>query len=320
MNHVPVSSENATVLISTILLVLTLWQLGKLRQTSQATTAEPARWWAIFALVAFILSVVGRWDGVETSLRTSSALGYFAAVVLLTPLIAILGARRPGVRAWPWFVVLPLVVVLQWPSVSQLISGRSDVAVEVPTPTTIGFLLVLVMGAGNYFGTLNTLAAVLGGAGIVVTLARSANWVDPATNWPEPLAATLFMLAAVRIRRRFRPPVPSASQPDVHDANRLWIDFRDLFGIVWARRVVDRVNQFAQRESWDVQLTLDGFVTKSASQNAVAPLVVDVPDRAVEVLCWVLRRFVDPPFVHRYLPNFQTDQPEQTSNQFQAES
>lgn len=312
MNLVPVSSENATVLTSTVLIVLSLWQLGKLRKTSQATTAEPARWWAISALVAFILSVVGRWEGVEASLRTSSALSYFAAVMLLTPLIAILGARRPGVRAWPWFVVLPLVLVLQWPSVSQLMSGRSDLAVEVPTPTTIGFLLVLVMGAGNYFGTLNTLAAVLGGAGIVVMLARSANWVGPATSWPEPLAATLFLLAAVRIRRRFRASGTEALRPDFHDANRLWIDFRDMFGIVWARRVVDRVNQFAQRETWDVQLTLDGFVAKSTFRNAMAPLAVEVPDRAVEVLCWVLRRFVDLPFVHRYLPNFQTDRPEET--------
>lgn len=311
MNLVPVSSENASVLISTVLLVLTLWQLGKLRKTSQATTSEPARWWAIAALMAFIFSILGRWSVVEADLRTSSALSYFAAVMLLTPLIAILGARRPGVRAWPWFVVLPLVLVLQWPSVSQLMSGRSDLAVEVPTPTAIGFLLVLVMGAGNYFGTLNTLAAVLGGTGIVVMLARSANWFDPATHWPEPLAATLFLLAAVRVRRRFRPSAKAALQPEVHDANRLWIDFRDLFGIVWARRVVDRVNQFAQRESWDNQLTLDGFVAKSASPNVTAPLAVEVPDRAVEVLCWVLRRFVDPPFVHRYLPNLRTEQPEQ---------
>ena len=87
----------------------------------------------------------------------------------------------------------------------------------------------------------------------------------------------------------------------------LWQDFRDLYGIVWAKRVMDRVNQFAVRENWSVELSLDGFQDRSQiDENRVSTDVmrpVDaVPDRALHILCWILRRFVDQQFLRRYLP------------------
>lgn len=248
------------------------------------------------AVFACIGCVVCQWGWLGVSPRNRSAVQYLAAVMLLTPLIAILGARRPGANAWPWFVVLPLIVVLQWPSISQLMSGSADTPIELPTPTLIGFLFVLVMGTGNYFGTFNTGAAMMAAVGTVLIVLPLTEWGPVQSSWPLPAGCMLLAFAGSLLPGRYLEAAPTADCENP-DLRQLWTDFRDLYGIVWAKRVMDRVNQFAERESWDVRVGLDGFVSSSDGQPTDA-----VSDRAVEILCWVLRRFVDPVFLQRYLP------------------
>ena len=40
----------------------------------------------------------------------------------------------------------------------------------------------------------------------------------------------------------------------------LWLDFRDWFGILWTRRVMERLNQTAETEQLSARLSLDGLV------------------------------------------------------------
>lgn len=264
------------------------------------TSAESARLWAIAAVLACVASVACQWPALGVSPRDRSAVQYLAAVMLLTPFIAILGARRPGANAWPWFVVLPLVVVLQWPSISQLMAGHIETAIEVPTPTLIGFVFVLIMGTGNYFGTLNTGSALMCAVGTLLTVLPLTDWMSAHNTWALPVGCVLLAFAASLLPGRYTDDtetVPLANRED-SDLDQLWTDFRDLYGIVWAKRVMDRVNQFAAREHWDVRLNLYGFVIHTNGQATKA-----VADRPIEILCWVLRRFVDPPFLLRYLPN-----------------
>ncbi len=234
----------------------------------------------------------------------TSGVHYLAATLLLAPMVDILGARNPGHRTWPWFVVVPLIAVLQWPTVSHLFSERLETAVVIPLPATIGFLLVLAMGSGNYFGTANTTACLIGSMAIVL-------FVLPVTElvaWPGDafcLASCICLtIAALLIEGRLKAMNASA------DHQSLWADFRDIYGMVWARRVMDRINQFAEREKWSVVMTLDGFRPRDEADAPNGSL-----ERPQEILKWVLRRFADGSFFDRYLSlTTETESQEQHSS------
>jgi hypothetical protein len=284
---------NVTALIC---LAILLRQIFGIKHLTRSTTAESARRWAFAAVLACLVCITCQWPLLGIPEQYRSALQYLAAVMLLTPFIAILGARRPGAGAWPWFVVLPLVAVLQWPLVSQMLAENAENAIEIPTPTLIGFLFVLVMGSGNYFGTINTGAALVCAVGTTLIVLPLSDWMSHDNSWSLPVGCALLTLAGSLLPGRYMQEAPLVQQQD-GDLTALWVDFRDLYGIVWAKRVMDRVNQFAEREAWDVRMSLDGFTLSSDGTPTNS-----VPKRTVEILCWVLRRFVDAPFLRRYLP------------------
>ena len=277
-------------------LLLLLRKTTALRLFTASTTADAPRRWAVAASVICLLTLFCRFEWFSIPIQIQSALQYVAAVMLLTPFIGILGARRPGANAWPWFVVLPLIVVLQWPSVSQLMAENADTAIEVPTPTLIGFAFVLMMGTGNYFGTVNTGAALCCAVAASLLILPLTEWMNFENWWCFPGGCLLLTLASLLLPGRYFQKNAFAAE-GVCDLPRLWSDFRDIYGIVWAKRVMDRVNQFAEREAWDVRMSLDGFI--GADDGT---LRTSAANRQIEVLCWVLQRFVDRPFLRRYLP------------------
>ncbi|MCP4788115.1 MAG: hypothetical protein GY903_13360 [Fuerstiella sp.] len=279
---------------------------------TRATTAAGARNWAIVAIVACLVTAACRLDITLATPRVGSVLQYLSAVLLLTPLIQIMGARRPGVTAWPWFVVLPLIVILQWPAASEVMGDTSDAAIQIPSPTVLGFLLVLLMGSGNYFGTACTSSMLCGAAGVTMIVLPVTEWAAFSNEWFFPLGCGMLAIAAALLPRRF-----FCHDTSTVPSSQLWSDFRDLYGMVWAKRVMDRVNQFAEREHWDVRMTLDGFAAVPAATEGMGTSQGDslpaahglqtsptIPaERSWQVLCWVLRRFAEPEFLRRYLPH-----------------
>lgn len=286
---------------ATVCLLVLLWQVLKLRNLTANTTADLPRRFSVAAVLLCFACVCTQWPAFPVTMQARSGLHYFAAVMMLTPFVGILGARRPGMKAWPWFVVVPLIAILQWPSLSQVMSEKATTAISIPTPTLLGFLLVLLMGVGNYFGTINTAAGVICGIAVFLFVLPVSEWALFSNSWCVPTSCALLAFAASLLPGRYGAlEAEAAIEIENADPNQLWIDFRDIYGIVWAKRVMDRFNQFAVREQWDVMLSLDGFVNRSG--NAVETSVVTNSERPLEILCWILRRFVDTPFLRRYLP------------------
>ena len=225
----------------------------------------------------------------------TSATHSLAAVMLLAPLIDILGARNPGHRAWPWFVVIPMVVVLQWSTASQLFSETLDNPVKIPVPALTGFLLVLIMGTGNHFGTANTSACLFGAAAILLFTLPVTEWAA----WPGDgfrlVSSICLAITALLVEGRHK----ATGKLIGHE--QLWIDFRDIYGLVWTRRTMDRINQFADREEWNVKMTLNGFRPLNRSGQSL-----ENTERPEEILRWVLRRFADDEFLDGYLRSNQT--------------
>jgi hypothetical protein len=80
--------------------------------------------------------------------------------------------------------------------------------------------------------------------------------------------------------------------------DRVWRDFRDQFGIVWAQRVRERINQRALQEQWPARLERPGFV--NADGTPAGASVASDP-RIEHALRWLLRRFVDESWLNERL-------------------
>jgi hypothetical protein len=80
--------------------------------------------------------------------------------------------------------------------------------------------------------------------------------------------------------------------------DRVWHDFRDQFGIVWAQRVRERINERSTLENWPVRLERDGFV---AQTDGAGNDVAAADPRVDHTLRWLLRRFVDEPWLNARL-------------------
>jgi hypothetical protein len=226
----------------------------------------------------------------------SGVLSYFSAVLALTPPIAVLGARRPTSRVWTWFVVLPLLLVFTWPLVPVLRQAGGPAAFSLEEPVVVGYVLVLVMGAGNYLGLRFSLSAALWIAGLLLVVLplcpSTARWVLAPQS--GRVCGTLCLVATgwladrqVSGRRRDKSSVA---------LDRVWCDFRDLFGIVWARRVQERFNDDARRQGLAVRLGMHGL-EDAAGDVPVAGFDPASLAAAEASLRWLLQKFVDPAWI-----------------------
>ncbi|RLS43439.1 MAG: hypothetical protein DWH81_02470 [Planctomycetota bacterium] len=277
------------------LLVLMLGLSIRLRRGLRGTTLTTTANWSIFT--AAIWTAAGTLSAFvfAHNSEVQDQLWYWTAVVSVIPPIAVLGAKRPGSEAWNFFVLLPLVFVLGWPALTVWTSHGPD-ALRVETPVLIGFVLVLVMGCGNYIATRLALPALLYALAVVLVLAPCSTVSAGLGISFEAfrLSGTISMLLATLwsgLILTYRPETTSG--PD-----RVWNDFRETFGIVWTKRAMDRINiEFATREQWPAQLGPDGLEWPTPPTDQQRE---HVEARMVYALHWLLRRFVDPDWIdHR---------------------
>jgi hypothetical protein len=279
--------------------------LLRLRRGVRGTALESA--WAcaafvwLFWLVVTGLNVADR-VGESSSLHAwIDVFWYLAAALALTPPVAVLGARRPTARVWTAFVLIPLVLVFAWP-VLTLRTGFGPVAFALEPPLCAGFALVLVMGAGNYLGLRFSLSAVLWIAGLLLVVLplcpATSGWAFQADTGRA--LGTLCLVASAWLADRqaaggnTRTPAAGAS------VDRVWRDFRDLFGIVWARRIQERFNDEAHKQGLPFRLGIDGLESATGASPG-ASLDIQSLAAAEASLRWLLQKFVDREWIDRRL-------------------
>jgi hypothetical protein len=269
------------ILLNVLSIVLVALQGAHLRHTTLCSA-----WiWSLLAACAACISsfcsagsLFSAWD---------ADLAWYATAVLgLCPLIAVLGARRPGAGVWNWFVVLPLLAVLLWPATVAGFRSSLD-GLRIDVPPLVGFTVVLVMGCGNYLGTRFWLPTVLYGFAEFLLAAPITEWGDTgfANSQLRGVAILCWPLAVILAwtiaQNRTQAPV---------GFDRAWLDFRDSYGMVWARRVQDRVNERAAQEQWCARLDVQGFHWDADVPEAERRKTAE---RIDHTLRWLLRRFVD---------------------------
>lgn len=284
--------EIALQILGTIGLATVVPVLLRARRGLRFTTLRTAWLWATAAWSAWAAVWIAELAA-DLGAGLADQLWYGVSVLALCPPIAVLGARRPGVRVWSWFVLAPLVLVFAWPALVEWNRDWEFDRLRIELPMLIGYGLVMVMGLGNYVGTRFTLAALWLGAAQLLLIAPFSAAVPAA--FPEAERARLWAaicLAAAACSAAWaaRRPPAAASALDA-----VWIDYRDWFGIVWARRFMDRVNDAARTENWPMHLEFHGLVTDRTPDPPEE--LVQATKRTEQAFRWLLRRFVDPEWI-----------------------
>jgi hypothetical protein len=255
---------------------------GALLRVQGTTLVAPAMW-ALAALAAV--------TAVETALaapQPASLSGnagiyrYLAGAALCCPLLALLGAKRPQNRAWGW-IVLSLWVVLALPALEAWLFQRGRFELS---GARAWFLLILIVTAMvNHLATRYLLSAGLVSLGQVLLMAEFLP--TPLTGTASPRGALACFAVAVLAGWL----VPTRNKDAV---DRVWLDFRDAFGLVWSLRVQERLNDLATAQSWPVRLTWRGFVPLEAKDVGNVVSTSDAERLARDALAKALWRFVSP--------------------------
>lgn len=289
LNYVPILCW-----LCVLMLLCRAW--SRLRTTTLTTACA---WGIGAACVGLTAAVVAVSVGPERT-GWSDLAWYATAVTLLCPGVAVLGARRPGAGAWGFFVLVPLLLVLAWPALAARRVISIGVPLELETPAVMGFAVVLIMAFGNWVGTRFTRPSVFYAAGVLLLLIPTAVIGDMAPDWIRDRQwgrlAGSFLLAFSVLQANALASVAEPAELDVFD--RLWRDFSNTFGTVWARRVADRINQSAAHEKWSATLDWHGFEWQAECSEED---IDRTRERIEHTLRWLLKRFVDTAWVDQRL-------------------
>jgi hypothetical protein len=221
--------------LSALALLSGLYPLGRAVLANRTTTLRPALAWAAAALAAWVATPLD---------PASLAVPYLALCLSGCAGVAVLGARRPGVGAWN-FVVGGLLAVQMLPVASGLGTPRLE-------PAHLIFLgATLVVVSLNYLPTRTGVAVPLSVGAFGLELARLAG-----ARIPEGVRLAgwlLLALAAWAIVVALRLAAPANA------TDRLWLGFRDRYGVLWAQRVREQFNRSVASAGLPVRLAWSGL-------------------------------------------------------------
>ncbi|MFM9964965.1 MAG: hypothetical protein ACKV2Q_27510 [Planctomycetaceae bacterium] len=285
-----------------LLLAVSVGWLGVLRLARgvRHTSLTAAAAWAIWFQVTLTVTTIATLAKDRVPLGILDQLWYLTAVSALCPFVAVLGARRGRLLEWSFFIVLPLIVVLEWSALAQLTRCWNGQRLELETPTLIGYGLVMLMCLGTYVfssGRFSVAALVWTSSWSLFVLATlMPRKLDDWSGTPQTdrLATAILQLmfwgiVAVSARK-------ASAQ---HGWNRVWFEYRDWFGTAWSARLSARINEVAEREQWPWRLTQSGWQLTSSETPPMEPPADD--PRVNHALRWLLKPFVDSDWIDERL-------------------
>lgn len=301
---------------TTLILAVAVGWFGVVRliRSVRHTSLTSAAGWAVWFQVTLTVTTIATLCKSRVSPGILDQLWYLTAVSALCPFVAVLGARRGRLLEWSFFIVLPLIVVLEWPALAQLSRCWHGQRLELETPALIGYGIVMLMCLGTYFFSSGRFSVAVGfwtsSWSIYVFATLIPRKLD---DWHGTHQKSILTMAIIQLI--FWGIVAAASKhtPRHFGWNRVWIDFRDWFGVAWATRIMGRVNEVAQHEQWPWRLTPNGI--QQASPDAPNPGSPDSDPRVGHTFRWLLKPFVDPEWIDERLRTDERKQlPERSEN------
>ena len=254
------------------------------RRPKLSGTTLVAPWaWSLVALVSLTATEILIALAASPAPEWAAPLRFAAAVSTVCPAIALLGAKRPQNHAWQ-AIVLSLWAILSLPSIEWLLFG----GLREIHPTRFWFLVILIGGgASNGLGTRFWPSSLLFCAGQLALVTPFLFGQTALLGVEAPLLGMAVLVLAWLLIAADLPRSGRAALP----LDRVWLDFRDALGVVWALRVMERINASARMYDWPVTLTWSGFRKPNTDETA------DMPAAVEESLRTLLRRFVSPAWI-----------------------
>jgi hypothetical protein len=260
-----------------VLLAVAAAVSGLLRRwkSLEGTTLRAVWWWKLASVAALA--------AVALLVEPSGAghVRYLAAVATICPAMALLGAKRPQDRGWQ-FVVASLWVVLALPA-AQAWVNRPAAPLELHFAWRWFLLILVAVGLFNILPTRYWPSALLAGIGQAMLLSAHLPILLPGIPADHRTGAVLWC-CAVALWGWDLPRRRKVQQP----LDRLWLDFRDLVGALWALRVRERINAAAVQYGWRLRLGWKGWIIERPPPPSF--------QRSLQML---LRRFVSPAWIAR---------------------
>ena len=272
---------------------LLLWR----RRALAGTTLVAPWYWAIVCLAAVAgVEVVAGLTTPDCQPYWLVSLRLMAAVSTFCPIVSALGAKRPQHRVWQW-IVLSLWCILSLPA-AEAVWLQPGTELHIQGARSWFLVCLVILCTLNGLPTRFGLSAMLFGAAQVMLLAGQLPLVSlkAGIGWPQiglGLMVMSLLLVALGIppRRKIKQPV-----------DRVWLDFRDMFGALWALRFAERINHSAVMYQWNLTLLWRGFQANTGSdgEQEIAP---EVADQLTASMQSILRRFVSKEWIAVRLQN-----------------
>lgn len=296
-------SAGRLLLLGGLALAATL-ALARIFPRTRGTTLAAPWWWSV-ASVATLLSVEA-WLGAADAEDWHTHVRYAAATSTFWPLMALLGAKRPQDRGWQ-FIVLSLGGVVLLPAGEGLLYSPGTPFV-LPPAWSVFVVGLAGLGFFNGLPTRRWLATLFTAAGRVLLLAPAIRWTSELTASVQdaPTWGLGCIVAGWACDALIGPRCSAA-----RDIDRVWLDFRDAFGLLWGLRVADRFNAAARQLQWGARLRWSGLDRESPDAERADAEVREAPrDLAPETaaairqnLEMLLRRFVSQEWFDRRWEN-----------------
>ncbi|MDB5351562.1 MAG: hypothetical protein JWN86_2809 [Planctomycetota bacterium] len=273
--------------IALVTLLIASWSLVRAWKGSKGLTLRPAIVWGFLAVGLGITAQVLGWsEPLQSGRPVAGHWAYLSSLAVLAALISVLGARTPGGGAWAILMGLLVVVfLLPWLEGSGLARGAGGMdRLRLDPPWSIFFALLILAGVTNYLPTRFGLSAGFVGASLIVELLGLVQ-----SDWPPARRAVVWSLSPLLLALGLILALHGAARPLTPDEplTRLWLWFRDHWGVVWALRVRERFNRTAESAGWGVRLGWQGPVWLDADEPR------EIPETAERTLATLLRRFAD---------------------------
>ncbi|MCI0361515.1 MAG: hypothetical protein L0211_23780 [Planctomycetaceae bacterium] len=252
------------------------------RSMVRETTLLPAWWWALAAVVAASGVELAAGLAADGSATWIAPLRLAAVTLSFCPILAVLGAKRPQHVAWS-FVVAAFWGIVTLPAAETFFLQRGQ-RLEIGDARSFFLWILIAVGPINYLPTRQWLAATLLAAGQILALADYLPLVHRTLFADQCLAGLWLGSLSLVVARE-----PRSRAAGKYD--RLWLDFRDTFGLFWSLRLQERVNSVAQTSGWPLWLSWSGL-RELETDRAIAALDSSVEPILRTTLKGLLRRFV----------------------------
>jgi hypothetical protein len=212
------------------------------------------------------------------------------SLTILASLISVLGARNPGGTLWAMLMLLMVVVFLiPWLEAGGRLRRPHGLGqVQLDSPWTLFYGLLVLAGVTNFLPTTYGLAALSLGASLILEILGLTK-----TGWPAEARAAVWAAAGWSLALGWWLAERSHRRPSLgrNSIERLWFWFRDHWGVVWALRIQERFNRSVESCHPSCRLTWFGLETASPFSKTAPP---ESPEQAEAILRVLIRRFVSP--------------------------